>query len=401
MDAGVGLMTRCRSYNVVSEAENNGKECAYTQNFESCTTSGCEQVAPPPPPSNSSLITNDDDSSSDSSGQSSDDDKSAKNNDVSTGGEEGALDSEVKEDEQVSTASVSAVMIGIIASVAVCCVMGLAFVYVRQKRKREAYAQSSGQYQAVSQDSRAHAKQQSMLLMNPMFNLSGKSRKSTIAMKSGARMSFLSNPLFERDEEDLGSAMPSISESPQGSDAESSELLERNAMEKNSAYSNPLYSTKKGVVPKSEQDIEESMEALGKDFEASISQLSQCVVEKSSTKDLEFALTTWQELSSSLVDSTDEVTTNETITADKLHLLKQSLNKFEQGTLLNSSMSTNEKSDFCKLINQTRLKLRNVEKLHSLRRSRTSTAAAPELQRVRQKLKAVRNLAVKRKQTQQ
>ena len=79
-------------------------------------------------------------------------------------------------------------MVGAIVAVAVCCMMGLALVYVRQKRKRDAQARSSSKYQAVDQGS----SRQSMLLMNPMFNLSGgKSRKSTIAMKSGARMSFL------------------------------------------------------------------------------------------------------------------------------------------------------------------------------------------------------------------
>ena len=186
--------------------------------------------------------------------------------------------------------------------------------------------------------------------------------------------------------------MPTISESPQGSDAESSELLERNVMEQNAAYSNPLYSTTKKNVGGTEQSIEESMELLGKEFEASISQLSQSVVETSTGKDLEFAMHTWQELSTTLVEATDEVITNEgtqQVNADKLHILKQSLNKIEQGTLLSGSMSTDDKSSFVKLINQARAKLRSVEKLHSYRRSRASTTTSPEWVKARQKLKAI------------
>ena len=394
MDAGVGLYTRCRSYNVLSFAENNGKDCAYAQDFQSCTTSGCDQLTPPSPGSetnstaNGTLVDGDGgDSSSDASGQNTEDDKNADGSDVSA---EGVVDSATEEEEaKVSTASVSMVMVGAIVAVAVCCMMGLALVYVRQKRKRDAQARSSSKYQAVNQG----ASRQSMLLMNPMFNLSGgKSRKSTIAMKSGARMSFLSNPLFDREEEEEEDAMPTISESPQGSDAESSELLERNVMEQNAAYSNPLYSTTKKNVGATEQSIEESMELLGKEFEASISQLSQSVVETSTGKDLEFAMHTWQKLSTTLVEATDEVITNEgtqQVNADKLHILKQSLNKIEQGTLLSGSMSTDDKSSFVKLINQARAKLRSVEKLHSYRRSRASTTTSPEWVKARQKLKAI------------
>ena len=92
-----------------------------------------------------------------------------------------------------------------------------------------------------------------------------------------------------------------------------------------------------------------------------------------------------------LAEASTQGGSSEQMTSDKLHILKQSLNKIEQGTLLNSSMSTNEKSDFCKLINQARSKLRSVEKLHSYRRSRGSTAgpATTEWQKARMKLKAI------------
>ena len=96
--------------------------------------------------------------------------------------------------------------------------------------------------------------------------------------------------------------------------------------------------------------------------------------------------------STTLVEATDEVITNEgtqQVNADKLHILKQSLNKIEQGTLLSGSMSTDDKSSFVKLINQARAKLRSVEKLHSYRRYRASTTTSPEWVKARQKLKAI------------
>ena len=414
LDAGVGLNTRCRLYNIVSAAENNGKECGYTQDFQSCTTSGCEQATPPSPEgsnstTNGTLVDGEgSEENENGDGQNTDDGKSKDGQEEnSESAEDGSALGESEEDKETSTASAGGMaLIGGAVAGAVCCLMGLGFVYHRQKRKRDAAYTPSADYQAVSQGSKpANASsRQSMLLMNPMFGLTGKSRKSTIAMKSGARMSFLSNPLFDKEDEDED-VMPSIAESPQGSDGEGSELLggETGRAPSASAYSNPLYSTTKGNAGNaaaSEQSIEESMELLGKEFEASISQLSESVVETTTGRDLEFALHTWQELSSCLVESKDEVVSveasaqggsSEQMTSDKLHILKQSLNKIEQGTLLNSSMSTNEKSDFCKLINQARSKLRSVEKLHSYRRSRGSTAgpATAEWQKARMKLKAI------------
>ncbi|WZN58774.1 ricin B-type lectin domain-containing protein [Chloropicon roscoffensis] len=414
LDAGVGLNTRCRLYNIVSAAENNGKECGYTQNFQSCTTSGCEQATPPSPEgsnstTNGTLVDGEgSEENENGDGQNTDDGKSKDGQEEnSESAEDGSALGESEEDKETSTASAGGMaLIGGAVAGAVCCLMGLGFVYHRQKRKRDAAYTPSADYQAVSQGSKpANASsRQSMLLMNPMFGLTGKSRKSTIAMKSGARMSFLSNPLFDKEDEDED-VMPSIAESPQGSDGEGSELLggETGRAPSASAYSNPLYSTTKGNAGNaaaSEQSIEDSMELLGKEFEASISQLSESVVETTTGRDLEFALHTWQELSSCLVESKDEVVSaeasaqgdsSEQMTSDKLHILKQSLNKIEQGTLLNSSMSTNEKSDFCKLINQARSKLRSVEKLHSYRRSRGSTAgpATAEWQKARMKLKAI------------
>ena len=173
-----GLYTKCRTYNVINEAENNGKDCAYVHDFESCTTSGCEQLLPPPPPpANGTLVDGNggDSSSSDASGQNTGEDKNADGSDVSAegvAGEDGApLDSATEEEEaKVSTASVSMVMVGAIVAVAVCCMMGLALVYNRRQKRKRGHAPSSV-YSQVGQDSPnmfGH-RQQSMLLMNPMF----------------------------------------------------------------------------------------------------------------------------------------------------------------------------------------------------------------------------------------
>ena len=58
---------------------------------------------------------------------------------------------------------------------------------------------------------------QSMLLMNPMFASSGSTRKSTVnTMSSAGRMSFLSNPLFDTSDQNDGVEIP---DSPNGSDS--------------------------------------------------------------------------------------------------------------------------------------------------------------------------------------
>ena len=66
-----------------------------------------------------------------------------------------------------------------------------------------------------------------MLLMNPMFASSGKTRSSNVAMGQGGagRMSFLSNPLFDTSDDNVD-----IPDSPNASDSEA-ELLGKFAFE--------------------------------------------------------------------------------------------------------------------------------------------------------------------------
>ena len=396
-----GLYTKCRTYNVINEAENNGKDCAYVHDFESCTTSGCEQLLPPPPPpANGTLVDGNggDSSSSDASGQNTGEDKNADGSDVSAegvAGEDGApLDSATEEEEaKVSTASVSMVMVGAIVAVAVCCMMGLALVYNRRQKRKRGHAPSSV-YSQVGQDSPnmfGH-RQQSMLLMNPMFSSSGKERKSTIAMKSaGNRMSFLANPLFDTSEDNVD-----IPESP-SSDSEAELLGGHEANRRQSGFQNPLYATGSGMAQGDapEIDFESTMALLGAEFESTFSALEECIVESSPQKEmLEVALTTWQEINADMVSTEGiDIATAQEVNAEKLAQLKQSLNKIEQGALLSGRMSMDAKNEFMAVLNQARSKLRHVEKF-SRQRSNTSAKAEdkpaePEWLAVRKKLKAI------------
>ena len=285
------------------------------------------------------------------------------------------------------------VMVGAIVAVAVCCMMGLALVYNRRQKRKRGHAPSSV-YSQVGQDSPnmfGH-RQQSMLLMNPMFSSSGKERKSTIAMKSaGNRMSFLANPLFDTSEDNVD-----IPESP-SSDSEAELLGGQEADRRQSGFQTPLYATGSGMAQGDapEIDFESTMALLGAEFESTFSALEECIVESSPQKEmLEVALTTWQEINADMVSTEGiDIATAQEVNAEKLAQLKQSLNKIEQGALLSGRMSMDAKNEFMAVLNQARSKLRHVEKF-SRQRSNTSAKAEdkpaePEWLAVRKKLKAI------------
>ena len=405
----LGLNTRCRLYNVVRAAENNGKECAYEQDFEACTTSGCEQAPPPPPPAtgNSTVISDDGESSDDGSGQSSGDGKDKDSAGVdSQSAQDGSLDESREEELETSTASAPLAMIGGAVAGAVCCMMGLAFVYVRQKRKRgEAARQAAGVYKPLGHDSPDifGQRNQSMLLMNPMFASSGSTRKSTVnTMSSAGRMSFLSNPLFDTSDQNDGVEIP---DSPNGSDSEAELLGGGSALLMGgadaSAFSNPLYATSgKAQGGGQAESFEESMARLGADFESSFDQISEYFLESNGEGDnaaLQVAISTWNEINADIVQSgveADVQTAGDTLDADKLAQLKQSLNKIEQGALLSGRMSMDAKNNFMSIINQARSKLRHVESVSRARGNTVQKAAkkeaeVPEWVTMRNKLKAI------------
>jgi len=396
-------------YNVVRAAENNGKECAYEQDFEACTTSGCEQAPPPPPPAtgNSTVISDDGESSDDGSGQSSGDGKDKDSAGVdSQSAQDGSLDESREEELETSTASAPLAMIGGAVAGAVCCMMGLAFVYVRQKRKRgEAARQAAGVYKPLGHDSPDifGQRNQSMLLMNPMFASSGSTRKSTVnTMSSAGRMSFLSNPLFDTSDQNDGVEIP---DSPNGSDSEAELLGGGSALLMGgadaSAFSNPLYATSgKAQGGGQAESFEESMARLGADFESSFDQISEYFLESNGEGDnaaLQVAISTWNEINADIVQSgveADVQTAGDTLDADKLAQLKQSLNKIEQGALLSGRMSMDAKNNFMSIINQARSKLRHVESVSRARGNTVQKAAkkeaeVPEWVTMRNKLKAI------------
>ena len=109
-------------------------------------------------------------------------------------------------------------------------------------------------------------------------------------------------------------------------------------------------------------------------------------------------MTTWQELNATMTHTEAGVQQEASeVNAEKLQKLKQSLNKIEQNTLLNQKMSMSEKNNFCKVINQARAKLRNVQGLSEKARKPTVSAdtssenTQPEWVTMRNKLRAIAN----------